>query len=340
MKFTEAKKNAILSYLLEKIGNGEESVSKKVADNFEINQNTVHTYINELIDSGLVKRKSRDCYELVSNCIKYNLSRKKGEIDDEHRAFKKYLFNEINQYAANVIEIWEYAFEEMFNNVIDHSTSEKCIIEIRKDASKTAIWIADDGIGIFDNIRDYFKLHSIEDAVEELFKGKVTTNATYHSGEGIFFTSRMMDEFIIISSGKIFHIDKYDESILFDNPLKNKKGTALYMSLSNESNKAAKDIFDKYADSEGGFEKTSIKLKNIYDSSPISRSQAKRLCAGLDKFSEVELDFTDMEWMGQGFAHQIFKVWAKAHPEVRIVPKGMNKDVQKMYNHVVKTTRN
>ena len=339
MRFSEAKKNAIVKYLLEKIGDGEECISKKVADNFEINQNTVHSYINELIDRGVIKRKSRDSYELIMSNKRYILYRNKGEIKDEYQAYKKYLFDDISQHSKNVLEIWEYAFEEIFNNVIDHSESDKCIIEIRENAAKTAIWIADDGIGIFNNIKNHFNLYSIEEAVEELFKGKVTTNIEKHSGEGIFFTSRMMDEFIIVSSGKIFHIDKYDESVLYDNPLKNKKGTAIYMSLSNDSNKVAKDIFDKYADSEGGFEKTSIKLKNIYDSSPISRSQAKRLCVGLEKFVEVELDFTDMEWMGQGFAHQMFNVWAKAHPEVRIVPKGMNKDVQKMYNHVVKEKR-
>ena len=74
--------------------------------------------------------------------------------------------------------------------------------------------------------------------------------------------------------------------------------------------------------------------KNAFGSTPVSRSQAKQLCNGLEKFEEIILDFSDIAWMGQGFAHQIFVVFANAHPEIVIDPINMNKDVTKMYNHV------
>ena len=80
-----------------------------------------------------------------------------------------------------------------------------------------------------------------------------------------------------------------------------------------------------------------IKEKNIYGSSPTSRSQAKRLCVGLEEFSEVELDFKGLEWMGQGFAHQLFVVFANNNPNVKLVIKRMSDDVKKMYNHVMNT---
>jgi len=98
-----------------------------------------------------------------------------------------------------------------------------------------------------------------------------------------------------------------------------------------------KELFDRYSDIDGGFNRTSILLKNIYGSSPTSRSQAKRLCAGLEEFSEVELDFEGLEWMGQGFAHQLFVVFANNNPNVKLVIKGMSDDVKKMYNHVMNT---
>ena len=79
---------------------------------------------------------------------------------------------------------------------------------------------------------------------------------------------------------------------------------------------------------------TKILVKNEFESTPISRSQAKRLCDELEKFAEIILDFSDIAWMGQGFAHQIFVVFANAHPEIVIDPINMNKDVTKMYNHV------
>ena len=54
---------------------------------------------------------------------------------------------------------------------------------------------------------------------------------------------------------------------------------------------------------------------------------------------EVILDFTDVNWMGQGFAHQIFVVFANSHKSVNIIPVNMNEDVTKMYRHVMNTSK-
>ena len=78
-----------------------------------------------------------------------------------------------------------------------------------------------------------------------------------------------------------------------------------------------------------------LPLKNIFDADPVSRSQARRVCNRLDKFTEVELDFDSVNWMGQGFAHQIFVVFQNEHPEIRLIPVNMGKDVEAMYRHVV-----
>ena len=56
----------------------------------------------------------------------------------------------------------------------------------------------------------------------------------------------------------------------------------------------------------------------------VSRSEAKRLTVGLEKFSEVELDFAGVTDVGQGFADELMRVWASAHPETRLIPTGMN----------------
>ena len=61
-------------------------------------------------------------------------------------------------------------------------------------------------------------------------------------------------------------------------------------------------------------------MKNIFDSSPVSRSQAKRVCNRLENFKEVVLDFEGVQWMGQGFAHQLFVVFANDHPDIQLTP--------------------
>lgn len=80
-----------------------------------------------------------------------------------------------------------------------------------------------------------------------------------------------------------------------------------------------------------------IIIKNMFTSSPISRSQAKTICNHLEKCREAVIDFADVPWMGQGFAHQLFVVFAKQHENIKLVPVNMNEDVTKMYNHVITT---
>ena len=168
----------------------------------------------------------------------------------------------------------------------------------------------------------------------------MTTDSKRHSGEGIFFTSRILDEFAAISDGKIFTHDKYEEVLGNISGLEewnNDKGTMILMKLSNFSNKKLSEVFDTFANENGGFSKTRIPIKNIYETYPVSRAQAKRLCNRFDKFEEVELDFTDVDDIGQGFAHEIFIVFQNAYPTVKIIPINMNERVKKMISHVIMT---
>jgi hypothetical protein len=83
--------------------------------------------------------------------------------------------------------------------------------------------------------------------------------------------------------------------------------------------------------------KTSVVLKNIFDAAPVSRSQAKRVCHRLDSFQEVVIDFEGIEWMGQGFAHQLFVVYQNQYPAIKLIPINMNDGVSSMYRHVTNT---
>lgn len=337
MKFNEEKKQTIKLYILEKIEQGAEGLSKTVAEVFDINQNTAHTYINELVDKKIIERVMRGKYRLVNQEYKYVLSRRNGDLDSDTYAYNHILSKYIKDLPTNVKEIWGYAFSEMINNVMDHSQAEYVNLIIRQNYLNTTVFIADDGIGIFEKIKAHFHFESLDDAISELFKGKLTTDSHNHSGEGIFFSSRLMDEFFIVSSGKIFTHNKYDNSMIFDVIDTDVKGTCVIMSLSNYTQKKSIEVFDLYSNEDGGFDKTKIPLKNIFDTSPVSRSQAKRICNRLDKFREVIIDFEDIEWMGQGFAHQLFVVFAKEHEDTMLLPVNMNEDVTKMYNHVILT---
>lgn len=339
MRFDKSKKDAIVRYLLEKIDDKTPNIVKVVCEQFEINQNTVHSYINELLDAGTIRKIKRGTYELVETTTQFTLSRSKGELVEETGIYENYLRDQLQELPENVKGIWDYILGEMINNVIDHSGAETLMIQVKKSYLMTRLWIADNGVGIFKKIKEHFGMRSLDEAICELFKGKLTTDPARHSGEGIFFSSRLADKFVICSDGKFFSINKYDNDILFDAP-EFDSGTTILIELSNTSNKHAAEIFDQYSQVDGGFQVTMIPLKNMFDSAPVSRSQAKRVCQRLDEFEEVIFDFDGLSWMGQGFAHQIFIVFQNDHPDITLTPINMSKDVEQMYLHVTKRNYN
>lgn len=333
MRFEKNKKDAIISYLIEKISSSTPSLVKVVSEQFGVNQNTIHTYIKELMDQGVIHKIKRDTYELTEKTFQFTLSRSEGDLEDESIIYEEYLYDHLKDLPQNVRGIWDYILGEMINNVIDHSDAETLLIQVNKSSMMTKLWIVDNGIGIFKKIKEHFGMRTLDEAICELFKGKLTTDPTNHSGEGIFFSSRLADLFVICSDEKYFSINKYDNDVLLNAPEFN-KGTLILIELSNTSNKKAADIFNQYAQVDGGFQVTRIPLRNMFDSAPVSRSQAKRVCMRLEKFEEVIFDFDGLDWMGQGFAHQIFIVFQNEHPDITLKPVNMSKSVEQMYLHV------
>ncbi|MFQ5745022.1 MAG: STAS-like domain-containing protein, partial [Acidobacteriota bacterium] len=59
----------------------------------------------------------------------------------------------------------------------------------------------------------------------------------------------------------------------------------------------------------------------------VSRSEAKRLLHGLERFRKVVLDFKGVDTVGQGFIDEVFRVWASTHPETDLQPINMDAPV-------------
>lgn len=342
MSFTEEKREKIKRYILEKINTDQKDLAQRTAQTFKISLNTVYRYLKELEKKEIIVKKGNK-YEFIENTHVFMLRRSKRDLVEEDEIYVKYISNFVKDFPENIERIWQYSFTEMMNNAIDHSEAENVVLSVFQNYLCTTIMIADDGIGIFRKIKEYYHFDSLDDAVNELFKGKLTTDKKNHSGEGIFFTSRILDRFAAVSDGKIFTHDKYTEVLrnLEDiETLKNwkdLKGTLIIMELSNFSNKILREVFDMFSDADGGFSRTHIPIKNIYELYPVSRSQAKRLCHRFEKFKEVELDFQGITEIGQGFAHEIFVVFQNAHPNVKLIPVNMTEEVEKMVSHVRQT---
>ncbi len=254
-----------------------------------------------------------------------------------------------NQYAfvfdglpENVVDICHYGFTEMVNNVIDHSNGKHIFIAAIRDKEKITIFVLDDGEGIFRKIQRLCGLSDERQALFELSKGKLTTDPDNHTGEGIFFTSRAFDEFEIESKGiKFSHDDNFEFDYMLESSItEDKVGTAIYMLIKRDSERDITTIFDDFAGpDEYQFNKTVIpvRLAQYGDEKLISRSQAKRVLARIEKFQYVVFDFDGVSAIGQAFADEIFRVYAQRHPDIVLLPDNMEPDVEKMVRRAIST---
>jgi anti-sigma regulatory factor (Ser/Thr protein kinase) len=226
--------------------------------------------------------------------------------------------------SPQAFKITQYAFTEMLNNAIDHSRSKKVRAELKVGQGDMIFRVLDRGIGVFENVRKQFKLKDHFEAAEHLLKGKQTTMPRRHSGQGIFFTSRLADHFELTSAAVKLDVNNTLGDIgLID--VKNTRGTEVSFTIKQRSRKDLKALFDAYTDSDLVFDKTEIRIR-LSKTSPggyVSRSEARRLLFGLEKFKRIVIDFRKVRGIGQGFADEIFRVFHKQHPSIQLEPVSM-----------------
>jgi anti-sigma regulatory factor (Ser/Thr protein kinase) len=222
-----------------------------------------------------------------------------------------------------------YAFTEMLNNAIDHSAGTKVSIEVRTTPKSLVVEISDDGIGAFRRLAEGKQLPDLHAAIEQLSKGKQTTAAEQHSGEGIFFTSKAVNVFTLMANGLVWTVDndRHDQAVGNTAP---SLGTSVRFTIHRTTTLDLGELFRRFTD-DTRFVRTApvVKLFERGDTF-VSRSEAKRLAVDLEHFTEVEIDFTGVTMVGQAFVDQLFRVWATAHPSTRLIPTHMNDAVEFM----------
>lgn len=336
-------KRTIQRRALELIARDGRGVAAQLGTEFGVSRQVASGYLQALVRDGLAQSEG------TTRARVYQL---KTLLDEERRYAREGLQEDlvwrdqiapvVAGFASTVRDIWHYGSTEMINNAIDHSGSPKVRVRVHRNALFTEVLVTDYGEGIFLKIQRALDLLDPREAILELAKGKLTTAPKHHSGEGIFFTSRVMDEFEIESHHLRFsHAPKQADRIAehgTDTP-----GTRVRMRLDNESTRQLKTVFDEYTDSEEyDFDKTVVpmRLAQYEGEKLVSRSQAKRVANRFERFKRVELDFAGIEEIGQAFADEMFRVFATAHPEIRITPLNTGPAVAQMIRRAVGAAKN
>lgn len=301
-------------------------IAQHISEIFQISRQATHKHLKKLVEQGWLEASGAT----RNKTYKLGIRREHAAIVpldksiSEHQVYDREFSSILEGLPKNIEDILFYGFTEMVNNAIDHSEGQKCSIFIRREKKQVTVTINDDGEGIFKRITRLKKLSDEKQAILELYKGKLTTDPANHSGQGIFFTSKMFDKFAMFSKGLVFHHCHEDDlDFIYDDDDAQKNGTLIYMVISTTSTRMDTQIFDQFSgnDEENyAFNKTVIpvKMARINKENLVSRSQAKRLLARVENFKYVQFDFQGVDTIGQAFADEIFRVYSQRHPEILI----------------------
>lgn len=306
-----------------------------------LSRQAVHRYLKALVARGeLVREGAGRGARYGPAKTAFNARLQNGPTLAEDRVWEdaRALFPGLATYR-NAAAILQHAFTEMLNNAIDHSGSPVIDVAFAVDAAKGEgrFSVVDAGIGVFENVREKLGLSNALEALQEISKGKTTTQPDRHSGEGIFFTSKMARTFELEANGLIWIVDnaRADQSVA---ERETDRGTIVRFDVALETTTTLQDVFAAYThDFEFDTSRVVIKLFE-HGVRFVSRSEAKRLLVGLERFRHVIFDFAGVEAAGQGFADEVFRVWAKAHPETHLRAENMTSAVTFMVERARRAT--
>lgn len=337
MTIYKSKSKDIQEFIVYNLQDHEKNIAKLVSEQFNVSRVTATKYLQRLIDDGLieVEGKTKDRVYKLKPIADKTITLTVTPQLDEDIVWNREVRPLLSGLKENVLGICAHGITEMLNNVISHSESPTVAIYVMRNAALVKMYVMDQGVGIFRKIQQQFKLADPQHALLELAKGKLTTDEQHHAGEGIFFTSRMFNSFMISSDLIDFcRLTGDNEDWFFENREGAIKGTTVMMEINTNSIQTTKGVFDAYkAEFDTfGFSKTIIPLVLMqYEGDKlISRSQAKRLLTRAERFKEVFLDFKGVTEIGQGFADEVFRVFVRDHPDVKVNHINASEDVLSM----------
>jgi len=297
-----------------------------VAELAGISRQAAHRHLAAFVESGLLKRegKGRSARYVPASSQPYRREYRLKGLSEEV-VWDEFLKKapQLQELGESLLSILSYIVTKLVNNAIDHSSGTRVQVLLSRSLDFLEVEVEDDGIGIFRHLQRVLKLPDLMSAIQELSKGKVTTDPKRHTGEGLFFTSKISDVFSAQSNAVIWKVDNRRSDMAMGQ-VPERTGTLIRCQLSPKKTQTLKQLFDEYA-RDFQFTKTRIVVK-LFEMGTyfISRSEAKRILGSLDKFKEVVLDFKGISEIGQGFADEMFRVWAGQHPETSLFPTNMN----------------
>lgn len=338
MSVSRERRDQLRARIIRLIGENDFSPSAFAAQE-DLTIQTVYRYLQNLEKEGAITKRKAGHKNIYGLCEQKTIFRYPLQGLKEDIVWKRDAEPFFSDLSPTALGNLSFAFTEILNNAIDHSSGTTVSILLKKNGYIATAFIADNGIGIFRKIADALHLEEKRFAILELAKGKFTTDPDSHTGEGIFFSSKVVDNFMIGSEDLMFY-GLSDGAPYLDTSILPANGTNVLIQIKYDHAEPMRDVFDRFtqAPEDYGFSKTivPVRLLEYGDERPlvVSRSQAKRLMIRFEKFQNIQLDFSGIDEIGQGFADELFRVFQNQHPNTRLIPINCNESVRAMIARV------
>ena len=315
-------------FLLQRIFEEDPDFVDKTMEAFSLSRSSVYNYINRLQNAGELERVGGSMpYRIVYHTTRFTVDTSKESSED--RVFNRDIAPLLEELPIGVQKIWRYAITAMLNNAFEHAHASAIVVVVSRSRLSTMVGVLDNGVGIFRRIGQALREQTGEavttaEAAAMLYTGGYTTMPETHMGQGIFFTSRLMDHFAIRSDTTLFTMGSDGEEA----EAERFRGTAVQMALANDTTRDLGAVMARYIDPEYGFVRTEVPVARMFGGGyPVSRSEARRLAALVADFTDVELDFMGVAEIGPDFAHELFGVIARQRDGLMLSAVNANESV-------------
>ncbi len=344
MEGSRQKSSIIRKFILDNVSSHPADIVKIIAQKFAISRQAAARHIKKLVNQGDI--------EIEGNTSGRIYRPSQGRIveftyiitdrPDKDIAWREDILPVLQSLPGNVLELWKFCFEKIFNYEVHHSGGTTIHVRILQQKTQTTITISDDGAGFFHSIKEKLQLDDDQQAALELSEGRPSTDPHNSTGLNILLPSRMVDYFAI-AAGKVIFAHQYGIAWdwAFDTADEEIPGTFISMIIGNNTLRTTGQVFKEFAAAKAGdrvFSKTCIPVRLAqYNSEALfSRSQARKVLARIDRFKIAVLDFLGVDKIGSAFADQIFRVFSAEHPEIQLLHCNTNRQIEA----IIKAARN
>ena len=334
------RSSPVRRFIINNLSNHQKDIIRMVVRKFGFSRQAAlrHMYIlitdGKVTATGKTKDRRYQLKPLAEKLVSFSITPELKEDQIFHEKISPYLDN----LASEIREICEYGFSQVMNNVISHSEGKTCQVHISRNEGIFSFRIMDDGVGVLSKVTKHFSLENEHHAVLELSKGNMTTDPDHHTGDGLFFVSRLFNRFILESSGLIWKHDLKNEE-WSATQVNGKKGTSVFLEMNSMSNRSLKNTMKEYSVNGGMiFNRTCIPvlLSKLDSEHLFSRSQARRLTQNLDEYKNVCFDFTGLDMVSHSFADEVFRVYQKEKPHQKLEWKNSNIELEELFTNIQK----